>query len=287
MCADVPTWSPTSLDEALSLLAAHAPEITVVAGGTDLMVYLQARVMTLSKALNIWGVDELRGVRVDGDELVIGALEPYRGIIASRLVQQHAPTLVAASKTVGAVQIQNRGTLGGNFANASPAADTPPMLLAANATLTLASTRGTRTVESTGFFHGYKQLELRPDELITEVRVPCLGADERSWFQKVGTRRAQAISKVVMGGRARYAADGTVASVGLAVGSVAAMTVRLPQTEAIITGQRPSAELEEAVRTSAAAEVTPIDDVRSTAEYRRVVTGNIAARFVRYLMGNP
>ncbi len=285
--SSAPTWSPETLPEALDLLAEHGGSMTVIAGGTDLMVYLQARVMRVAKVLDISRLDELRGIRVEDGELIIGALASYTSIIDSPLVRRHAPALIDSAKTVGAIQIQNRGTLGGNFANGSPAADTPPVILAADGTLTLASKSGARTVPSTRFFRGYKDLDLRDDELICDVRIPCLGDSERDWFCKVGTRRAQSISKVVIGARASYAADGTIAKAGLAVGSVAPMTIRLPKTEALMAGRTPSPALEAEVRASGAAEVTPIDDVRSTAEYRRAVTGNVAARVVRYLMGNP
>ncbi len=277
-------WSPTTLDEALGLKAEHRDALTVLAGGTDLMVYLNSRSFAVSRVLDIWRVDALRGIEDDGDGVVIGALETFTDIIASPLAQSASPALIAASKTVGAIQIQNRGTLGGNLANASPAADTPPALLAADATIRLVSARGSRDVPATGFFHGYKQLELADDELIQSIRIPKLAEGERDWSVKVGTRRAQAISKVVMAGRARLE-GGQITRVGLSVGSVAPTTIRLPTVEAAMTGRAPDATLEAEVRAEAGRSVVPIDDVRSTADYRRAVTGNVAARFVRFLRG--
>lgn len=276
-----PTWSPKSLDDALSLLAEH-DDTTVIAGGTDLMVYVQARMQRPTSIINIWGLDALRGVARDGDDLVIGALTTFSSIIDSPLVQAGSPSLVDAAKTVGARQIQNRATLGGNIANASPAADSPPALLAADAQLDLVSQSGTRRVALRDFFRGYKDMDLRAGELIAAVRLPMLKANQRDWFVKVGTRRAQSISKVVMAGRATLD-GGFITAAALSVGSVAATTIRLPNTEAVLTGAQLGPETEAAARVAAAAEVTPIDDIRSTRDYRAAVSGNMAARFARYL----
>lgn len=282
MRADIVAWSPKTLDDALSLLADNE-KVTVLAGGTDLLVYMQAHLMSPTHVLNIWGLDELRGIAVRGDELLIGALESFTHIAESALVQTHAPKLVHAAKTVGAAQIQNRATLGGNFANASPAADSPPVLLCANATLELTSPRGQRDVPATEFFKGYKQLDLAKDELITRFRIPIKRPEHRDFFVKVGTRRAQSISKVVMAGRASLGAHGRIESAAIAVGSVAATTVRLPLTEALLVDQAPDAALQTAARQMAMSEVKPLDDVRSTETYRLTVTGNLAAWFVRYI----
>ena len=282
----MPTWSPRTLEQALDLLG-DRPDLTVLAGGTDLMVQLQSRTLVPSGVLNIWGVDALRGILLDGEDLVIGATTPYSVIIRSGLVGEHAPTLVAAAKTVGAGQIQNRGTLGGNIANASPAADTPPVLLAAAASVDLRSRWGRRQVPLDEFFKGYKQLNLQPGELITAIRVPRRRATDRDWFQKVGTRQAQSISKVVVAGRARMADDGTIALARVAAGSVAPTTIHLQRLEAALHGERPSLDLAARAREAAMEDVTPISDVRSTEDYRRTVTGNLAARFVRALMAPP
>lgn len=290
-------FSPRSLAQALDLLAEHGDALTILAGGTDLMVTLQTHaggvdrvdgvdgVDRVDRVLNIQGLDELRGIREDGEDVVIGALETYTDIIRSPLTERHAPALVAAARTVGAVQIQNRGTLGGNFANASPAADSPPVLLSYDARIRLVSAAGERWVAATSFFRGYKDIDLRPDELIAAFALPKKTPADRELYVKVGTRRAQSISKVVLGARARMSPDGRIERAALALGSVAPFTIRLVRTEAAMAGQRPGPELEATVRRIAAAEVSPIDDVRSTATYRRRVSGNIAARFARYLAG--
>lgn len=277
--------SPPTVEAALAELAEHGADTTIIAGGTDVMVYVQGQVLTPRRVMNIWGLDALRGIAEDGDHVVIGACETFTGIIASPLVAEHLPSLVASAKTIGAIQIQNRGTLGGNFANASPAADTPPVLLACGGALELRSAAGARWVDFDEFFLGYKQIDRRDDELITRFRIRKASPNHRDWFTKVGTRQAQAISKVVMGGRATIAPDGTIAEARMAVGSVAATVLRLPATEALLVGRQPDAALEGDARRSASAEVTPIDDIRSTADYRRRVSGNLAARFVRSLRG--
>jgi xanthine dehydrogenase small subunit len=281
------TFSPSTVQEALALKAEYGRDVTVLAGGTDLMVYIQARSVVPTRVLNLWGVAALRGVSLRDDALHIGALETYTDLINNPVVQECAPALVAASRTVGAIQIQNRGTLGGNLANASPAADTPPVLMACDARMVVTSAGGSREIAITDFFRGYKDMDLGADELITSIIVPAKAATHRDWFVKVGTRRAQAISKVVMGGRATRAADGTLSDVGLSSGSVAATTIRMPAVEALMNGRAPDEALESEVRACAAAAVQPIDDIRSTADYRRKVVGNVAARFVRYLRANP
>ncbi len=280
----IQTWSPRSVSEALDRLA-EDDDVTIIAGGTDVMVYVQAQALRPRRVLNIWGLDALRGISETDEHVLIGALDCYTDIIGSAIVQRELPTLVESARTIGAIQIQNRGTLGGNFANASPAADTPPVLLACGGALELRSARGSRWVDFDRFFLGYKQVDRRSDELITRFRIQKASREDKDWYLKVGTRQAQAISKVVMGGRARMRADGTIASARLAVGSVAAVTLRLPTTEALLAGRVPDAQLEAEAMACAAAEVTPIDDIRSTEDYRRRVSGNLAARFVRVLRG--
>jgi CO/xanthine dehydrogenase FAD-binding subunit len=205
--------------------------------------------------LDLWSLAELKGVRRTGEMLEIGAAEPYTGIIASRDVQQQLPALAAAARTIGAAQIQNRGTLGGNLANASPAGDTLPVLLAYDAVVVT----DRRALAIDKFFTGYRKTALHPDELITAVRFP-LGRQVE--FRKVGTRAAQAISKVVM------AVSRSPARV--AIGSVAEMPLRARRAEAALERN----DIEGAIR-AVAEDIRPIDDVRSTAVYRRAVTQNV------------
>jgi len=288
MIAKAPVHSPQTLEQALRLLG-DGSEWTIAAGGTDLMVQGQQGAVSPQQVLNIWALDDLRTIAEDGDWIVIGALASYTTIIQSPLVQRHLPALVASAKTVGALQIQNRGTLGGNLGNASPAADTPPVLWAADGQVVLLSQAGERVVALDDFFLGYRAIDRRPDEIIGYVRCRKKRDDEHDWYRKVGSRRAQAISKVVLGGRVRVDSGGVITHARLVAGSVAATTVRLTKTESALCGQPLSLALADRAGSVAANEVTPIDDIRSTAQYRATVTGNLVRRWVRDLTspGSP
>jgi len=255
---------PQSLTDALAMLGSER-QLTPMAGCTDLYVSLNFGTLKATRFLNLWGLDALRYIERRGRSLSIGPLTTYTDLIRSPLVRRSAPILAQAAGEVGGVQIQNRGTLGGNIANASPAGDTLPVLAALDATLILASAGAIRSVPFTSFFTGYRQTVLGADELIVSIEIPCLRG--RQWFRKVGTRAAQAISKVVM---AAVAGD----DVRVAVGSVAPTVVRLPETEAALMRGARMDEVERALL----AEIAPIDDLRSTADYRRRVTANLLRR---------
>jgi xanthine dehydrogenase small subunit len=242
------------------------PALTPLAGCTDLYVLLNFGTLQPQRFINLWPLDELRGITVSADTLVIGALTTYTQLIASADVQQRLPMLVTAAREVGGVQIQNRGTIGGNIANASPAGDSLPVLAAADAIVVLRSAaRGERRVPITQFYTGYRATVMQPDELIVAVEVPRI--EGQQWFRKVGTRAAQAISKIVMAAVRSNAPR-------VAIGSVAPTVVRLPRTEA----QLASGSIDEAAR-MLEEEIQPIDDIRSTAEYRRRVSSNLLRRF--------
>ena len=257
---------PRSLAGALKMLRDEGP-LTPMAGCTDLYVSLNFGTLRDTRFVNLWRLDGLRKIESRGQRLSIGALATYTDLIRSPVVNRLLPMLVAASREVGGVQIQNRGTLGGNVANASPAGDTLPVLAAAEATVVLQSSADTRRVPFANFFTGYRQTVARPDELIVAFEIDAIRG--RQWFRKVGTRAAQAISKVVMaavgGDRPR-----------VALGSVAPTVLRLPHTEAVLAAGGSVADAREALL----AEIAPIDDVRSTAEYRRRVAANLLARFM-------
>ena len=255
---------PRTLDKALLMLRDEAR--TPLAGATDIYVGLNFGTLKARRFLDITGIDELRGIRENGDGLVIGAATTYTDVMRSPLVKQHMPILVEASSQVGGVQIQNRGTLGGNVANGSPAGDSLPVLAVADAVLVIQSASGTRRIPFTSFYTGYRQSVLRADELIVAIEIPRL--DGKQWFRKVGTRAAQAISKLVMAGVRS-------SSPRISLGSVAATTIRLPRTEAALAQ---GASIHEAA-IILEAEITPIDDIRSTAEYRRKVASNFLRRF--------
>ena len=273
---------PRDLGEALDALAARDPGLRIVAGGTDVMVEVQAGSFRGSTLLDIWRLRELRGIRREGDHISIGALENYTDLQRDPLVRAHLPSLVEASATIGGVQIQNRGTLGGNLANASPAGDSLPVLLALDAEVECASRGGSRRVPVRDFFLGYRKTALGADEILTRILVP-VPTGERLHFRKVGTRAAQAISKVVIAGALRLE-EGRIAAARIAAGSVAPVPIRLPRTERVLSGRRLDPSLAEEAAASAASEVQPIDDVRSTQAYRRAVTGNLLRRWLLDLL---
>jgi CO/xanthine dehydrogenase FAD-binding subunit len=233
-------------------------------------------------------LEALRGISATGDAVVLGALTTYTEIRRSGVCREHLPALVDAASTIGAAQIQNRGTLGGNAANASPAGDTLPVLLALDAVFDVGGPRGERSVPADRFWVAYRRTALAPDELILRVRIPIAGGRE-SRFRKVGTRRAQAISKVVMalawrnGGVAApgQPANGAWRDVRLALGSVADRPIRATTTEALLEGASPTPETADAAAEALASEIHPIDDVRSTADYRRVVAARALHRMIR------
>ena len=248
-----------------------------LAGGTDLMVWINQRNIVPDRVLDLWGVEGLRGISESEGAIHIGAMSTYADIIASDAVNEFCPPLVQASKLCGAAQIQARGTIGGNIAGGSPAGDTLPVLSAFSADLTLVSVRGTRTVSFVDFYTGYRQNLLEADELIQRISVPKPPRDSVTAFHKVGTRLAQSISKVMLGFVGHKGDDGKVDHLGMALGSVAPVPLRLPETEKLIVGHVLTTDLIEAARLRAMVEIAPIDDVRSTEKYRRAVGGNLVA----------
>ncbi|MBA3852538.1 MAG: xanthine dehydrogenase family protein subunit M, partial [Chloroflexi bacterium] len=251
-----------------------------IAGGTDLMVQITGELgEPPERIIDLWRLDELRGIRIEDGALLVGALCTYTEIRRSALVGEWLPALAEAAATIGAAQIQNRGTLGGNIANASPAGDTLPVLLAADASITLGSARGEREVAAVDFWTAYRETARAPDELVLRVRFP-LESRRTIRFRKVGTRRAQAISKVVMA--LAYREDGGVwRDVRVALGSVAATPVRVAQTEGVLEGAAPRQTVADHAAATITREIAPIDDVRSTADYRRSVSGRILHRILR------
>ncbi len=277
-----PLTAPRSLVEAYRLLAAELWR--PIAGGTDLMVQLTGELgEPPQRLLDLWRIDELRGIVHDGEAIVIGALTTYTELRRSPVVAEFLPALTEAAATIGAAQIQNRGTVGGNVANASPAGDTLPIWLATDAAIILGSARGERAVPAAEFWPAYRRTARADDELVLGVRVP-LAADRQVRFRKVGTRRAQAISKVVIAIAWRAPDDGrgaTWTDVRVALGSVAATPIRASATEAALDGAVPDAATADRAMAALMAEIHPIDDVRSTADYRRTVAGRVLHRLVR------
>ena len=255
---------PHTIAQALKLMRDEA--LVPIAGCTDVYVALNFGTHPPARFLDLWGVSSLRKIVLRNDTLSIGALASYTSMVRSRLVAKRVPMLIEAARQIGGVQIQNRGTIGGNVANASPAGDTLPVLAAVDAVIVLRSVEGERRVPITSFYTGYRATVRQPNELIVAVEIPPV--EGAQWFRKVGTRAAQAISKVVMAG-----VRGSVPRIAL--GSVGPTVVRLPRTEALLAGGGDIA----AAQRELAAEIHPIDDVRSTADYRRSVASNLLARF--------
>ena len=280
MPVEPPVLSPRELADAYAIMAAGPTR--PIAGGTDLMVALTGELgPPPDRILDLWRLDALRGIALDGDAVSLGALTTYTEIRRSAVCREHLPVLVEAAATIGAAQIQNRGTIGGNVANASPAGDTLPVLLAADATFIVGSVRGERAIRADAFWLDYRRTALAPDELLLRIRIPFLAGREMR-FRKVGTRQAQSISKVVIALGWR---DGMPAApwsdVRLALGSVAATPIRATATEAVLEGRPPTPETADRAAETLAAELHPIDDVRSTAEYRRLVAARVVHRLVR------
>jgi CO/xanthine dehydrogenase FAD-binding subunit len=259
---------PRTVSDALRMLRDEGP-LVPMAGCTDLYVALNFGTLHDTRFLNLWRLDALRRIELRGRTLRIGALATHTDLIRSPLVVKRLPMLAAACREIGGVQIQNRGTLGGNVANGSPAGDTLPVLAAAEATVVLQSAREARRVPFNAFYTGYRRSVLRPDELVVAFEVPPVRG--RQWFRKVGTRAAQAISKVVMAGVAPAGGDRP----RLAFGSVAPTVMRAARAEAALF----AGESMPAVQRILADEIAPIDDIRSTAAYRRRVAANLLARF--------
>ncbi len=274
--------TPANLAEALRLFSDEPGVWRPFAGGTDLMVLLEAGKLTHTRFVSLWGLPELTGIESHDDQIIIGALTTYSQIQAHAALRAEFPLLCEAASWTGAVAIQNRGTLGGNIANASPAADSLPALLVYDAELELISANGSRVVPYNGFHTGYKTSVLRPDEVIKTIRLPRTTAGWRQHSRKVGTRKAQAISKVCLAAIAR-SENGVVQAIRLAFGSVAPTPLRATATEAVLKAQPINAVTIAAGRAALLNELKPIDDVRSTAEYRAQVAANLLVEFLEML----
>ena len=279
MPAEPPIDTPRHLFEAYERLAAGPTR--PIAGGTDLMVSITGELGPIpDRMLDLSRIDALRGIALQEGSLVIGARTTYTEMRRSALCREHLPALVEAAATIGAAQIQNRGTIGGNIANASPAGDMLPILLAADAGILLGGQRGEREIAAKDFFVAYRKTALARDELILHVRFPLPRGRELR-FRKVGTRRAQAISKVVLALAWEDFGSTGWQNVRVALGSVAATPIRARATELVLEGHRPTPEVADLAAETLAGELQPIDDVRSTADYRRTVAARILHRLLR------
>jgi CO/xanthine dehydrogenase FAD-binding subunit len=271
------------LEEALVLLTEH-PDLRPLAGCTDLMVSEPEDRRSIPGVLDLQGVEELRGIRWRGETLEIGALTSFSQIRDSVEVQRSFPALAEAASKVGGWQIQNRASLGGNMANASPAGDALPVLLMLDAHVVVLGPAGERAVPYRDFHLGYRRTALGRGEIIAWVQLPAPPAGAMQLFRKVGTRKAQAISKVVVALMAGVS-DGRISEYRLAAGSVAEIPIRLLEVEAAMVGLAAKPEIADRAGHLAAQAVRPIDDVRSTAEYRRFVLAQVVRRMTLQLIG--
>ena len=276
--------TPRDLTETLDRMAKQPGAWKPFAGGTDLMVLLEAGKLPHKIFLNIWNLAELRGIQTSADHVTLGALTTYTEVRGHEILAREFPLLCRAAAETGSVATQNRGTLGGNIANASPAADSPPALLVYDAEIEIVSASGVRWIPYQQFHRGYKQMDLQPAELIRRVRVPRNKNAWRQYFRKVGTRRAQAISKVCFAAAARMD-PGRIGDVRIVLGSVAPTALRAVRTEEVLRGQRPEPAILNVAQEALAREIAPIDDMRSTLRYRRTVARNLLAEFIESLAG--
>ena len=271
--------TPKSLAEALSLLVNEPQKWKPFAGGTDLMVMLEAGKLSHRNYLNLLPLQELRQIDVQEKHVTLGALTTYTDVQRNPVLVDEFPMLCQAASETGGLAIQNRGTLGGNIMNASPAADSPPALLAYDAELELSASTGARWISYNGFHTGYKQMGIRDDELLTRIRLPRSAAPLVHYYRKVGTRKAQAISKVCFAGVLRVNGN-AIEEVRIALGSVAPIPLRCARTENVLRGEAISDELIEAAIKEFSVEISPIDDIRSTRNYRLRVAQNLLTDFL-------
>jgi OHCU decarboxylase len=284
--ADYELIAPGKLQAVVSLLAREPGKWLPIAGGTDVMVQYAAGKLAARKLVSIWNLPELRGIEISPEEIRIGAGTTYTELREHTIVAREFPLLAAAARWTGGIANQNRGTLGGNIVNASPAADSLPALLAYEAELILVSLRGQRRVPYVDFHTGYKKMTLAPDELIRTI---CLARKFSDYFhhaRKVGARNAQAISKVCIAavGRLHKGVIGDkIEDIRIALGSVAPAPIRLTEVERLATGKAVETELVQTAKRLTIAAIQPIDDIRSTVRYRSAVTANLVAEFFEKL----
>lgn len=285
MRAYVPAYelrAPGSLTETLSLLAREPGVWQPFAGGTDLMVLLEAGKLAHQRYLSLAKLPDLRGIEVTPANVTLGAMTTYAEIQQHPVLQSEFPLLCDAARETGSIATQNRGTLGGNIVNASPAADSPPALLVYDAAVELVSQRGVRWLLYHGFHTGYKKMQLAPDELVRAIRLPRRAQVWRQYYRKVGTRKAQAISKVCFAGAA-LVENGAIRDIRIALGSVAPIVMRAAKTEESLRGSTLNHSTGALARETLAREIAPIDDIRSTARYRLRVAQNLLDEFLSRL----
>jgi len=270
--------APGTLPEILKALASG--KYTPVAGGTEIMVMLGVGKLAPKSLLSLWGVKELRFFDETPESLTIGAGCTFTDLRKNKTVATDFPLLSRAAAWTGSIANQNRGTLGGNIVNASPAADSPPALLAYEAELDLVSVRGTRKIAYSEFHLGYKKTALAQDELLRAIILPRRFGGHFQYSRKVGTRNAQAISKIAIAGVGKLH-GGVVEKIALGAASLRETPIRCTAVERSLLGKKLDESAIAAARKALESEIAPIDDIRSTEEYRRHVAGNLVEEFLR------
>lgn len=271
--------APGGLDAVLELLAREPGAWTPIAGGTELMVAFAAGRLAAPKLVSLWNIPALRFIETGAGSAAIGAASTFLDLRAHPVLAAKLPLLVKAASWIGSIANQSRATLGGNLVNGSPAADSSPALLVYDAEVELISVRGRRRIPYAEFHTGYKRNALATDELLYAVHLPCRFTRHKQYIRKVGARRAMAVAKAALAATALLR-DGVVGEIRLAAASVAPVPTRLYQAEAALAGRPITRQTVQAAREALLAEVRPIDDIRSTAEYRRRVTANLLEEFL-------
>lgn len=276
-------YSPATVDEALELLADHAGQARIVAGGTDLVIELERGVRNALTLIDVTRIPDLDTITLDDEGLIhLGPLVTHNHLVDSEPIIERAFPLAQAAWSVGGPQIRNRGTVAGNVITASPANDTITPLMALDASVTLASKRGRRTVAFEDFFLGVRQTALAEDEMLIDIAFPAMRETERGCFIKLGLRRAQAISVVNVAVVLGFDGD-TVTHARIALGSVAPTIIRVPEAEMILVGSTLDNKTAEEVALLASRATRPIDDLRGSAEYRREMVRRLTRRALRQL----
>jgi carbon-monoxide dehydrogenase medium subunit len=261
--------TPASLEAALEASARNAPHVKLLAGGTDLLVELKHAANGPEFVIDLGRVPELKGIEETSAGLRIGAMVTHTEIMQSPLIAQHAPAMISAAVTIGAVQTRNMGTIGGNLVTCVPSLDSGPVLVALDALVTVAGAEGMRQMPITDFFVGPRQTALAPDEILVDILIPAVMLGRPASFRKFGLRKGQALA-LVNAAASVAVADGRIAETRIALGAVSPTVIRASQAEAIVTGRKvaDTAALREAAG-MAATEARPIDDFRASADYRR------------------
>ena len=260
-------FQPQSTDAAIAELVAYGPNVKILAGGTDAVVDLKHTPDSLGLVVDISRLDDLKGISLTDAGLRIGAGVTHTDIVTNLLIAEHAPALVDAARTIGAVQTRNLGTLGGNLVTCMPAMDSGPTLIALEAEVTIVGCSGKRTIPLGEFFIGYRKTVLAKDELLLEIVIPKLNLGKPASFIKFGLRKGQALA-LVNAASALWVENGRFKDARISLGAVAPVVIRAPKAEAVLEGQAISKERIDEAAKAAVTEANPIDDFRASRKYR-------------------